>query len=418
MVRSTITLLTLLITVSIAWSQTTHLYSLRAALKAAKSNNPDLKWQEQDIHASLADVTTSAVRPNPIFNTQLLHVANQKYWANETSWSNPANTQYWFQVTKPMQVAGMRKNKIGVAENQYTQSQLDYNEQARNIYLQIAMKWLDVWAASIRLNILNEGKQNIDSLVQINSYRLKDKVITETDLARTQLLQKQYQRDIITARQVLQNENQNLRYLLGATDSTTIDLNDNSFNNMNKTGDSLVLIGTRERTDILAAKNSYEGSLLNISLQKSMAYPMPELGGMYNPQNKTPYLGFYGTVAIPIFNRNQGQREKAEVLKEQSQRYLEASEKRAETEVLTAYRAYQTQKQNLLDYEDNLTKAESILSSVRYSYLKGATSVVDFLEAQRTWLDTQLRYYQTMEDYRRSYIQLLYATGMINDLAD
>jgi cobalt-zinc-cadmium efflux system outer membrane protein len=275
-----------------------------------------------------------------------------------------------------------------------------------------------VWAARVNLDILTRGKRNIDSLVQINTYRLKDKVITETDLVRTQLLQQQYQRDIVTAEQILRNERENLRYLIGGTDSISIAVDDQSFFGINTAGDSLIEEGVHHRSDVLSAKNTIDVSKTNINLQKSLSYPQPELGAVFNPQNRIPYIGFYGIVEIPIFNRNQGQREKADVQKYRAEQNLVATQRQAESEVNMAYRTYTTQRKNLADYQENLNKAEIILRNVRYSYVRGATSVIDYLEAQRSWLDTQQRYYSTMEDFRRSYVNLLFATGIINQLAE
>ena len=392
--------------------------SLKASLQLAKRQNPDLKVLNYNINAAESDVTTAKLRPNPIFNVQTLHIANAANRAAGTSWSNPVNNQYWYQMTKPFQLPSQRSNKIDFSNKLVTQSKLDVNESGRSIYFITANKWLDVWAASINLNILQKGKANIDSLVTINELRLKDQVITSTDLERTQLLQQQYQRNIVTAFQTYANEIQNLKYLVGSPDSLMIDLLDNTFSSIHSIGDSLMTIGIHSRSDILSAKNAIDVSAVNIKLQKSFAYPHPEAGMMYNPQNNVPYLGFYGTISIPIFDRNQGQREKAEVIKLQADQNLWAAERQAETEINTSYRSYIVQRKNLADYEKNLTQAEAILTSVRYSYIKGGTTIIDLLEAQRSWLDTQQAYYSTMLDFRRSYVQLLFATGIINQLAE
>ncbi|HTF20431.1 MAG TPA: TolC family protein [Chryseolinea sp.] len=391
---------------------------LRGALQRARQHNPDLRVLQQDISAARADRTTAAIKPNPVLNMQLLHMANPVDQAPGTNFFNAQNTQYWYQVTKPFQVAGQRHNKIELADKAVERSQFDYEEAARNVYRDAASSWIDVWAAQVNLNILLEGKRNIDSLVLINTYRLKNKVITDTDLDRTQLLAEQYNRDIVTARQSLLNELQALRYLLGTADSVFIALDDPTFQSITLPVDSLLASGTERRSDILSARKTIEVNQTNISLQKSLAYPQPELGAVYNPQNTTPYLGLYGTVEIPLFNRNQGQREKAQVLELRAEQNLLATERQAEAEVTAAYRTYVTQRANLSGYQQNLEKSARILNSVRYSYLKGATSVIDYLEAQRSWLDTQQRYYATMEVFRRSYVNLLYATGMINQLAE
>jgi len=392
--------------------------SLRESLQLAKKQNPDLKVLRYNINAAEADVSSAKIRPNPILNVQTLHIANASNRPDRTSWSSPLNSQYWYQLTKPLQLPAQRTNKINFSQGLVKQSKLDVQESGRKIYLTAANKWLDVWAADINLNILLKGKAYIDSLVSINELRLKDKVITTTDLERTQLLQQQYRRNIVTANQTYRNEIQNLKYLLGTADSLMIDLQDEAFSSVNSRGDSLIALGVHSRSDILSAKSAIDVSEINIKLQKSFAYPQPEAGMMYNPQNNVPYVGFYATISIPVFDRNQGQREKAEVLKLQAQQNLWATERQTETEINTAYRSYMVQRKNLADYEKNLAQAESILNSVRYSYIKGGTTIIDLLEAQRSWLDTQQAYYSTMLDFRRSYIQLLFATGMINDLAE
>lgn len=391
--------------------------SLQESLQLARKQNPDLQVSAFNIPLAEGDVIQSQLRPNPIFNTQLLYMTNGSY-RNEAGVLNTANGQHWFQVTKPLQIGGLRTNKIAFANKQLTQSKLDFNETSRSLYYVVASKWLDVWSARVNLDILLKGKVYIDSLVKINEFRLKDKVITGTDLARTQLLQQQYQRDIITSQQQFSNELQNLRYLVGASDSVSIKVDDAIFSNINTAGDSLLALGMSQRTDVLSAKNAIDANETNIKLQRSLAYPRPEVGAIFNPQNNIPYVGVYGTIAIPLLDRNQGQRAKAETQRQQAQQNLLATQRQAETEVTTAYRTYLTQRQNVATYESNLAQAATILNSVRYSYLKGSTSIIDLLEAQRSWLDTQQRYYNTMEDYRRSYIQLLYATGLINQLAE
>lgn len=393
-------------------------FSLKTTLQRARKNNPDLKVYQYGIDAAEADITTATIRPNLVFNTQLLHMANRSNRQEGTSWSSTANGQYWWQLTKPFQLPAQRYAKIDYSKKLLTQSKLDYNETARNVLADVANKWLDVWAAQINLEILRKGKGNIDTLVQINELRLRNQVITSTDLLRAQLLQHQYQRDIVTAGQDYANELERLRYMLGTNDSISIDLNDNIFNSITTAGDSLMVLGAHSRTDVLSAKNAVDASHTNIKLQRSMAYPQPEAGVIWNPQNNTPYIGFYGTIEIPIFNRNQGQRQKAAVLKERAEQNLFATEKQAETEVSTAYRTYVIQRQNIASFQQNLQQAETILSNVRYAYLKGGTSIIDLLEAQRSWLDTQQRYYATLGDFRRSYIQLLYATGMLNQIAE
>jgi cobalt-zinc-cadmium efflux system outer membrane protein len=73
--------------------------------------------------------------------------------------------------------------------------------------------------------------------------------------------------------------------------------------------------------------------------------------------------------------------------------------------------------QNIENFKILSNQSQTILESVQYSYLKGGTTIIDFLEAQRSWLDTQQQYYDALQLYRLGYVQLLYTTGLISQLA-
>ena len=135
---------------------------------------------------------------------------------------------------------------------------------------------------------------------------------------------------------------------------------------------------------------------------------------IWNPQNTVQYLGFFGTIQIPIFSRNQGEIARSEVGRQQAIQNLSSIRQGVATEITAAFQSYKTDQENLHRYQSILEQSETVLNSVRYAYLKGGTTIVDFLEAQRTWFDTRQLYYDAVLTYRRSYIQLLYSTGMIN----
>jgi cobalt-zinc-cadmium efflux system outer membrane protein len=170
------------------------------------------------------------------------------------------------------------------------------------------------------------------------------------------------------------------------------------------------------RTDAKIALGNIDAAKSNIGLQKAVSKPTPELGMIYNPQNKIPYLGFYGTIQIPIFSRNQGEIQKSKLLKAQAEQSLELTQQQIKTEITTSFNSYQTQKQNLEKFKIISQQSEQILTSVKYAYLKGGTTIIDFLEAQRTWFDTKKMYSDELYNYSKSYMQLLYATGLINKL--
>lgn len=411
------TAILLVFTMGIAPVKAQKYYSLQEALQTAKSNNPALKTRQFDIGIAQSDITTARLRPNPILNNQSLQLVQPSRFPEHSAWYNGANRQVWWQLTKPFHLPVQRRNKINFAEQNVRLTEKQYSETERHLFQSVAQKWLDVWAARKQLDLLTTARNNIDSLANINRLRLKNQVITTTDLARTELLANQYEIQLKSARQDYQNEVVNLKFLMGVQDSVAIDTTDQFAFAFPDEMDAIVQQALQNRTDIQAIKSTMDVADANIKLQKSTALPTPELGLIYNPQNRSNYMGVYGTIEIPIFSRNQGEIRKSQVIKQQAEQDLRATGSQIGTEISTAYKTYIIQRQNVQNFNQLLTQSQTILNSVKYSYLRGGTTIIDFLEAQRSWLDTQQQYYDLLGGYRQSYIDLLYASGMINQIA-
>jgi cobalt-zinc-cadmium efflux system outer membrane protein len=392
-------------------------YTLQQALQTARNNSPILKTEQLNIGIAQTDIVTAKLRPNPILNNQSLQLMQSSQFPANTDWYQGQNRQVWWQLTKSFQIAGQRKYKIDVANKNVAFAEKNYTETERNLFSEVAAKWLEVWTAQKQLDIIQIAKGNIDSLVIINQNLYKNQVITQTDLFRTELLSKQYAIQYKTALQEVTNRQNELKFLLGIQENIKVDTADNFLFTMPQSIDSLLTQSLQNRSDILTTKSMIEVSNSNIKLQKSLAYPQPELGFIYNPQNTIPYFGIYATIDLPIFNRNQGEIKKSYLLKQQAEQHLFTIQSQLQTEIITAYASYQLQQQNVQNFQTILEQSQTILNNVKYAYLKGGTTIIDFLEAQRSWLETQQQYYDALQQYRQSYIQLLYATGLINQLA-
>ncbi len=392
-------------------------YSLQKALQIARVNNPILKTQYFNVGISEADIVTAKLRPNPTLNNQSLQLMKPGYYAPNTQWSDGKNRQVWWQLTKQFQLPAQRRSKIEFAEKNVALNQKEYNETERVLYQEVASKWVDVWTSKKQLDLLQLAKNNTDSLVIINKLRFKNQVITQTDLSRTELLANQYALQIKSASQNYKNEVLNLKYLLGVQEDIAIDSTDNFNVAFPAAVDSLLQVALSNRSDIQTLKSTIDVANSNIKLQKSLAWPNPELGAIYNPQNTVPYVGFYGTLQIPLFSRNQGEIKKSNLIKQQSEQSLVSTQLQIQTEITTSYNAYQTAKMNVENFKPLIDQSTTILNNVKYAYIRGGTSIIDYLEAQRSWLDTQQQYYETLQSYRQSYIQLLYTSGLINQMA-
>lgn len=393
------------------------LYTISEVIVEARNNNPVLKAEKFGINIASSDITTAGLRPNPVVNNQTLQLLSQRYSPNNSSLLNGANRQLWYQVTKPMLLGNIRGKRIDFAKQNVVSTTAAFGELNRAISYEVALKWMDVWLLKTNLFIFKEAKENVDSLVYINEVRLRNQVITPIELIRTQLLSDQYGLQLKSLNNQYQNELRNLRYLSGITDS--LDINDKinltTFDFL-ENRDTLFAIAIQKRTDLAFAKSTIELSKKNIEVQKAAGLPYFEGGVVFNPQNLVPYAGTYATLSIPVFARNQGEREKAQFILKQSESYLTAREIQIQTEIQNAYNSYVTHKKNLEEFQFIVRQSFKVLSTVRYSYLKGNTTLIDFLEAQRSYLETQGLYNEAIYNFRKSYIEVLYTTGLIAEI--
>lgn len=392
-------------------------YSLKKALQTARSNNPDLKTEFYNQSMAQADIITAGLRPNPQLNNQTLQLLDQGKFAPGYGWTSFHNRQDWWQMTKHFQQPGARRQKIDLAQKTLEQTQKQYVETEREVLNAVALKWLDVWYAQQNFRMVQRARSIMDSLLYINKLRYEKQVITQSDLFRTQVLADQYDLQIKSSQQTYNNELKNLRYVTGAVADVALDTAAEFLISIPPAADSLLAQALRQRADLQVLNSAMDVAEANIALQHTLRLPTGDIGFICNPQNAIPYFGLYATIELPVFERNQGERKKSVFAKDQISQNIVATKQQTQTEVETAYGTFITQQQNVESYKQILKQSEQIRESVKYAYLKGGTTIIDFLEAQRGWLDTQQQYTDAVFEYRKAYIQLLFATGTINQLA-
>ncbi len=387
------------------------LLSLADALKIARESNTELKSGKLNIKIAQSDLTTAKLRPNPILNNQSLQLINSKFYPINTEWHQ------WWQLTKQFQWPHLRQNKMEVATQQIALSENIYNESEHDLTFEVANQWLEVWRLKQLLTILQQAHFNLDSLVTIQKKRVENKMISATELIRTQIPLEQYNLQLKSTQLDYRSAVQELKFMLSSPDSVDVSTA-NSIETISITNqtDSLLAIALRMRPEIRTIQSTIAVSESNIKLQNSLKWPVPELGVIWNPQNTIPYLGFFGTIQLPFFSRNQGAIQKSIFIKQQAQLNFQTLQLKVKKEVATAYQAYQLQKETVSRYATILQMSTEVLRSDRHSYLKGETTLIELLEAERSWFDTQQLYFDAQSTYYQSYVRLLYATGLIIQL--
>lgn len=392
-----------------AFAQAQVALSLQDALSLAVKNNPYYKAEKYNVDIAKTAVTTAGLHLNPSVSVASETVPSSKYFAPGTGFFAPENRQMTFQLSKVFQVGGQLKYKVQSAKSDLVIATSSLGEYEWNLLNEVASKWLDVWYADEKLKLIDQAKLNSDTLLKVNQIRLKNQVITTTEYSRTQINDEQYKLMQLTAAQELKSESNNLALMLGIKDSLLIAKKEQWFPAvLPENFDSLLHIALENRKEILLGKNLSDKAKIDVFLQKAIAKPQPEVGVNYSPQNRVPYMGLYVAIPIPFSDRNQGEIARAKIAVSQADAVIDANKLQVTKEVRNAFDEYTTNKNSWEKYKELNNKSENVLQTVKMSYLKGGTTILDYLEAERTWFEMQTQYYEAMFNFRKSYLQLLF----------
>jgi len=386
------------------------------ALHSAKQQNFSLQSSELDIALQHKEIVKAGTRPNPIFNMQSIALLDHSFYPNDPLYFSSKNRQDWFQLTKKMQLYGVRQEKIEMQQQQLEQTMAMHNSNMRDMMYIVSNKWLDAWYAQANKNMAAESVASLDSLIQ---HKLKDgiEIKNKNEYLRLLILDSQYDVIDIDAQLGLRNELNDLQFLINSSYISSV----NTTDNINLTAipsnlDSLIEIAFRSRSDINVYKQQTLISKANLTLQKSNTIPSPEVGLIANPQNSIPYAGIFFTQPLPFFDHNQGEKQKAAIMLQKAQVEESGIRVQVRNEVQKAYEAYLIQKSKLKQVEESMGLASILVSNVRENYIKNTNGYVDLWEAERTWLESKKLFYTTNYEYRKSIIELLHVLGQLEQL--
>lgn len=383
--------------------------TLSTSIQLALNRNKEIEIENWNNKLAIIELQRSKIRPNPVFNAQILMLTNHRFYPDNSLYISPYNRQDWFQLTKRMQILGQRKNKIALQTQNLQTRNYEFLELKRKITFDVANSWLELWFAQINKNIANEA---VISLGQLTTAKKLD--AENLELLRFKILDDQYDMFYAYANNEYAEEIESLKFLTDTSDSLTIDMEDTFFDMpITQNLDSLYQIALLNRSDYLKTLSNIKSYQLNLVLQNSNAFPTPELGIIANPQNTIPYFGFFITQPLPLFDKNQAEKQKSKINIEAAKLINLNTVLLIHLEIKTAYDSYQNYKINKVRVERMLKDSQKLRSKVRALFLTGTQTEVDLWESEKAWFDVEKLFYNNEYAYRKSLLKLLDAVGVL-----
>jgi cobalt-zinc-cadmium efflux system outer membrane protein len=124
------------------------------------------------------------------------------------------------------------------------------------------------------------------------------------------------------------------------------------------------------------------------------------------------YVGFSVSFPLRIFDKNQGEKLRTQLDIGRSEKLRDAAEISVLHDVDSAYATLQSTLALLRPYKAKyLQEAKDIRETISFSYMHGAASLLEFLDAQKQYRDTELNYLDLVGAYLSAANQVNFAVG-------
>ena len=389
----------------------TVLMAEREFIAAVLRENPSLRALRYEVPATQADITTARLRPNPIANVtaDVFPVPGQKF--------APASGQYGVSLQLPLERGNKRARRSETAEAAVRAVSESIADAERLVILTARQAWIDLLSARSSLAIADRTLASYDQLVELNRSRLSAKQIAGAELSRSIVARSQaaIQRD--EAELALRQARTALGALLGRPVEVSPRDTLAPTRRTVASFDTLIARAMATRADLRAARTGAAVASANTRLQAANGKSDITVGVDASVQQFAKLYGVSGSIPIAVFSRNQGEREKAAAREAQATQRIRAVAAAIEADIRTAYAEYETRRASLARFTDPsresiMAEAMSIKDAAEFAYRNGSTSLLELLDAERTYTDLYRAYIDTVARYQKSLALVDAAAGL------
>ena len=174
----------------------------------------------------------------------------------------------------------------------------------------------------------------------------------------------------------------------------------------------LEALAQRNRPDLGAAQRGVAAANSQYRLAKANGKQDVTVGGNYSHTSGVNAATVTKSIPLAVFDRNQGEIARTHFAITQAQEQQMAVQGQVLTDVRDAWEALQANDRVVQFYRSgSLETAQRNRDIGEYAYERGAPSLLDFLDTERSYRSTQLSYRQALAAYLTSIEQLRQAVG-------
>ncbi|MBL3548106.1 TolC family protein [Chryseobacterium sp. KMC2] len=323
-----------------------------------------------------------------------------------------------------LELGGKRKARINLARNQSELSKIQLQDFFRNLRADAGLGYIDALKSKALLEVQQDSYKNILQLAKSDSIRYRLGTISLVTAKQSKLEAASLLNEVFQAESAELQALTNLSVFLSDYKMTGREVT-GDFNAFNRdfSVDDLILQALNERTDLLAARQNTQITQSQINLEK--ANRAIDLGISAGAERHTEAINEIApsptvnavkiglSIPLKFSNKRNAGLKIAEMTHSQAEVEYQQVEQSIRADVMQAYQQYTaTQKQVKQFHNGMLTEAKNILEGITYSYKRGESSILEVLNAQRTYNSIRKDYYQALADNAAALIELERKAGI------
>jgi cobalt-zinc-cadmium efflux system outer membrane protein len=386
--------------------------SLDQAIQLALQHNHSLLAARSTIQQNEAEEITANLRPDPVLlgDAQFLPIFQPKQFSSEYI-DNTA--QFDLGLSYLFERGKKRQHRLQAAKDTTAVTRSQVADAERTLSFNVATQFVGVELAESTLVLAQDDLKSFQNTVDIAQARYNAGDTSEDDLLKIQLQKLQFQTDVSSANLARVQGLSDLRQLLGYESvSANYDVAGTlTYEAVNGNLDDFEAAALRNRPDLLAAQQGVTAANSQYQLQKAIG-KRDVTGQVSYTHIQYSEISLFGQIQLPIFDRNQGEIARSGYAVGQARQQEELANGQVLTDVKDAVENLHSNDQIVGLYRSGyLNEAQQSRDISEYAYRRGAASLLDFLDAERSYRAVQLAYRQALASYQLAVEQLREAVG-------
>jgi outer membrane protein, heavy metal efflux system len=382
------------------------------AIRLAISRNPLLAAARNEIQALEGDRIAAGKRPNPAFSLQLEDYPIRAHPGPFFS-AQEITTRIDYEIER----GGRRRLRTEAAGQALEAQQLAYRDQVRLMRLEVERAFYRTLLAKSNLETSKLILEQAEQMISLNRVRFQQGDISALDMNRIEVEKLKFQDDVLQADLELRNARSALLALLHAPDlAQDADVIGTLPVNSQKPEPGLppriplgemIQLALKQRPDLAAALQEKKRTDTETMLQRAVRAPNITVGGGYKRSGPDNSFVLGITVPLKFFDRNEGGIIRADAEQMRTSNVVAALQTNIRLEVQQAHNAVEINRQRVDSIRSQqLRKAEEVSRVTLESYNFGGATLIDYIDAQRTYRDAMRILNQALFDERVSLYEL------------